>query len=118
MRQVGGNTGGVDNIVEGELIDERGELQEQGQGLWRVDQHRRMTDDAVKGELHTCPIPPEAPATTVLISAHLPQGQSDSCQPTSLDHLDCFDKSQSGEVGESGESLGSALFVLQQVAVV
>lgn len=33
VRQVGGNTGGVDNIVEGELIDERGELQEQGQGL-------------------------------------------------------------------------------------
>lgn len=37
VREVGGNTGGVDNIVEGELIDERGELQEQGQGLWRVD---------------------------------------------------------------------------------
>lgn len=45
MREVGGNTGGVDNIVEGELIDERGELQEQGQGLWRVDQHRRIADD-------------------------------------------------------------------------
>lgn len=49
MRQVGGNTGGVDNIVEGELIDERGELQEQGQGLWRIDQHRRMADDASRG---------------------------------------------------------------------
>jgi hypothetical protein len=43
VRQVGGNTGGVDNIVEGELIDERGELQEQGQGLRRVDQYRRIT---------------------------------------------------------------------------
>lgn len=33
MRKVGGDTGGVDNIVKGELIDKRGELQKQGQGL-------------------------------------------------------------------------------------
>jgi hypothetical protein len=31
--EVGGDTGGVDNIVEGELVNERGELQEQRQRL-------------------------------------------------------------------------------------
>lgn len=33
MGQIGGNTGGVDNIVEGELIDERAVLEEEGQRL-------------------------------------------------------------------------------------
>ena len=33
MRQVGGDTGGVDDIVEGELVNERGELEEQRQRL-------------------------------------------------------------------------------------
>ena len=33
--EIGGNTGGVDNIVEGELIDERAELEEEGQRLNR-----------------------------------------------------------------------------------
>jgi hypothetical protein len=31
--EVGSNTGGVDNIVEGELINERRSLQEEGEGL-------------------------------------------------------------------------------------
>ena len=35
MGQVGGDTGGVDNIVEGELVNERGELEEQRQRLRR-----------------------------------------------------------------------------------
>lgn len=45
--QVGGNTGGVDDIVEGELVDKGAELEEQGQGLrvagcisWYVPQRR------------------------------------------------------------------------------
>lgn len=33
MGEVSGNTGCVDNIVEGELVHEGGELQEQGQRL-------------------------------------------------------------------------------------
>lgn len=33
MRQIGRDTGGVDDIVEGELIDERASLQEQRQRL-------------------------------------------------------------------------------------
>lgn len=33
MGEIGGNTWGVDNIVEGELIDERAVLQEEGQRL-------------------------------------------------------------------------------------
>lgn len=35
MGEIGGNTWGVDNIVEGELIDERAVLQEEGQRLNR-----------------------------------------------------------------------------------
>lgn len=31
--EIGSNTGGVDNIVEGELIDERAGLEEEGQRL-------------------------------------------------------------------------------------
>lgn len=33
MRQVGRDTGGVDDIVEGKLVDQRGQLQEEGQRL-------------------------------------------------------------------------------------
>lgn len=33
MRQVSCNTGSVDNIVEGELVNEGGELEEEGQRL-------------------------------------------------------------------------------------
>ena len=33
MRQIGGNSGGVDNIVQSKLIDKGVELQEKGQGL-------------------------------------------------------------------------------------
>lgn len=36
MRKVGGNTGSVDDIVEGELIDERAGLEEQRKRLKRV----------------------------------------------------------------------------------
>jgi len=67
------------------------------------------------GELHTCPIPPEAPATTVVVSVHLPQEWKDSCKPTGLDHLDCFDGSQSGKMGESGRAQGQ-LCLFNEVA--
>ena len=33
MRKVGSHTGGVDDIVEGELVDERAGLEEEGQRL-------------------------------------------------------------------------------------
>lgn len=33
VRKVGGHTGGVDDIVEGELVDERASLEEEGQRL-------------------------------------------------------------------------------------
>lgn len=36
MGKVGSNAGGVDDIVEGKLVDERGELEEQGQGLQKM----------------------------------------------------------------------------------
>lgn len=60
MGKVGGNTWSVDNIVEGELVNERACLQEEGQRLWFMCQQRfgrfRMSRN-------TCPIPPAAPAT-------------------------------------------------------
>lgn len=34
MRQVGSNTGSVDDIVEGELVNQRRGLQEERQGLY------------------------------------------------------------------------------------
>jgi hypothetical protein len=33
VRQIGGDTGGVDDIVQGKLVNERGELEQQGQRL-------------------------------------------------------------------------------------
>jgi hypothetical protein len=36
VRQVGGNTGGVDDIEEGELVDEGRDLAEEGQRLASV----------------------------------------------------------------------------------
>lgn len=36
MREIGSDTGGVDDIVEGELINERRELEEEGQGLRHI----------------------------------------------------------------------------------
>lgn len=36
VREIGGDTGSVDNIVEGELIDERAGLEEEGERLERL----------------------------------------------------------------------------------
>jgi hypothetical protein len=33
VRKIGGNTGGVDNIVEGELVNEGARLEEKREGL-------------------------------------------------------------------------------------
>ena len=63
MRQVGSDTGGVDDIVEGELVNERGELEEQRQRLECAVS--ACSFPSAFGGHHTCPIPPEAPATTV-----------------------------------------------------
>lgn len=76
MREVSGNAGCVDDIVEGELVHERRELQEQGQRLEQRGGGQRELlsngSDSSLGWLLTCPIPPEAPATTIF---------DDTCQP-------------------------------------
>ena len=36
MREIGGNTGGVDNIVEGKLVNKRAGLQEERERLYRT----------------------------------------------------------------------------------
>ena len=60
VRQVSADTGRVDNIVEGELVDESTALQEKGQWLFR----RQFRSLPVILSFRTWPIPPEAPATT------------------------------------------------------
>jgi hypothetical protein len=46
VRQVGGNTRGVHDIVESKLVNERGELQEQRQrlGIWRQQMLSRTSE--------------------------------------------------------------------------
>ena len=70
MGQVSGNAGCVDDIVEGELVHEGGELQEQGQRLARGGGQQELlsecSDSSPPGWSLTCPIPPAAPATTII----------------------------------------------------
>lgn len=73
--EIGGNTGSVDNIVQSQLVDERTGLEEEGQRLIarrcvvslgvRLRRLREKIEKRRRGRLHTCPIPPEAPATTI-----------------------------------------------------
>ena len=42
MGEIGGDTGGVDHIIQSKLIDERARLQQQREGLW--------TDKSVEGQ--------------------------------------------------------------------
>lgn len=82
MGEVSGNAGCVDDIVEGELVHEGRELQEQGQ---RLEQevavsgsfYQRGSDSSL-GRLLTCPIPPEAPATTIFDDTSQPKPISSS----------------------------------------
>ena len=68
VRKVGSNTGGVDNIVESELVHQGAELEQEGQWLIEVlvapgtplAREMRVTEEGS----NTCPMPPEAPATT------------------------------------------------------
>jgi hypothetical protein len=49
VRKVCGDTGGVDNIVQCELIDERGELEQQGQGLTKASSIPNPSNSRVPG---------------------------------------------------------------------
>lgn len=64
MRQVRCDAGGVDNIVESELVDQRGELQKKGQRLSKIVSYA-FGHVAIARRRQTCPMPPAAPATTV-----------------------------------------------------
>ena len=50
MRKVGSHTGGVDDIVEGELVDERAGLEEEGQ---RLADSATGTEDGNLGKLYS-----------------------------------------------------------------
>jgi hypothetical protein len=65
VRQIGRDTGGVDDIVERELVNEGRELQEQREGLSKSVSHYYQSADIVPLKRPTWPMPPAAPATTV-----------------------------------------------------
>ena len=68
MRQISGNAGCVDDIVEGELVNEGAQLQEQRKGLEQAALALVISNSMQRGGKQTCPMPPEAPATTTLRS--------------------------------------------------
>lgn len=71
MGQVSGNTGGVDDIVEGELVDERGVLEEEGQRLLGAV-ISFLASVMLPSAAHTWPIPPAAPRTAIhIVSSEL-----------------------------------------------
>ena len=68
MREIGGNTGGVDKIVEGKLVNKRAGLQEERERLYRTTirvRFDRYIGQRGRGGNHTWPIPPEAPRTAI-----------------------------------------------------
>lgn len=69
--EISSNAGGVDHIVEGQFRDERRGLEEEGQ--WLKERNRLSVEEreAGVGEILTCPIPPEAPATTAGLLEHV-----------------------------------------------
>lgn len=100
MGQVRGNTGGVDNIVESKLIDERTCFQQQRE---RLDIETLVISKLIEclptripreRERHTWPIPPEAPRTTIsrgsqisCISLSYPLLMKTILEHTCFDHL-------------------------------
>lgn len=68
------DTGGIHNVVEGQLVDERAGLEEEGERLWMVARvnkplpfhisPRRAKEEPLS---HTWPIPPAAPRTAILL---------------------------------------------------
>jgi hypothetical protein len=87
MGEIGRNTWGVDNIIESQLINVWGVLEEEGQWLWAVLAmcHCPLLNCKL---LHTCPIPPEAPATTAkFVSLLVHPSPSHCCTHTSLNHV-------------------------------
>lgn len=86
MGEISGNTWGVDDIVEGQLIDEWAGLEEEGQRL--NESALAIVLLIVDKHSHTCPIPPEAPATTATPSVrYSPSARVKSLPHTGFDHI-------------------------------
>lgn len=70
MGKIGGDTGGVDDIVQGELVDMRASLQQKRERLYKtispISPGKEKRVEA-EGKL-TWPMPPEAPRTTARVS--------------------------------------------------
>lgn len=58
MRKISSHTGGVDNIIEGKVINKRGRLEQKGERLddRLVEAHKRLNDfgggDSIPGQCH------------------------------------------------------------------
>lgn len=120
MGEVSGNTGCVNDIVEGELVHEGGELQEQGQRLAGGGGQQELLSngsDPSLGLLLTCPIPPEAPATTIFDDKMSAETGSNAVMfvivwwRTGLDHLDLVELVRVGRLGEGSDSTAKRALV-------
>jgi len=124
VRQVSGNTGSVDNIVEDELVNEGGELEEERQWLCGnnpdVSRLRPLNIGLIlagridpKRGSHTCPMPPAAPATTntyvVSKVGHATELRSElmALLLTCFDHLDDKFKRRVGRAGLGSRELSA-----------
>ena len=68
MRQVGGDAWGVDDIVEGQVVDEWAGFEEEGEWLCERKSVRgvQWCGGDCLGCILTWPMPPDAPATTAV----------------------------------------------------
>jgi hypothetical protein len=64
VAEIGCDTWGVDDIVESQFGNKRRGLEEEGQWLLRTLSANILNERGIDAKL-TCPIPPEAPATTL-----------------------------------------------------
>lgn len=85
MREVGSDARSVDDIVQSELVNERGSLEKERE---RLHQNKSATKGRLDSSGLTWPIPPEAPATTAMVSLQAQRGShgSWSC-PTCFHHF-------------------------------
>jgi hypothetical protein len=72
VRKIGSYTGSIDDIVKGELRDEWASLEKEGKWLFEeidmsvISIRSRVGIPLLEEDKSTWPIPPEAPATTVM----------------------------------------------------
>lgn len=107
MRKVGGNTGGVDDIVEGKLVNEGRELKEEGQRLRKrdlVSPCAALTCAQRRGSGVTLPVQYRQRRQQQLKKQLEMTGREmlSRMKRTSLDHLECVRLFRSGDARGGG----------------